>query len=61
MTTETTQLQLHNDTVRCRCCNRQNHVQVYPDLHENKFTCRYCQQVQVWNPSAAYRRIVLNK
>lgn len=45
---DNTQLQLHNDAVKCNSCKKEYAVQVALDLPNVKTKCPWCERVQAY-------------
>ncbi|MCF8326538.1 MAG: hypothetical protein K9I84_16395 [Leadbetterella sp.] len=51
------QSQTANDVCSCRACNMEQPVTIIPDLPVNKWTCRNCNLIQVWQPSPSFNQV----
>lgn len=54
---EHSQVQTANDVCSCRACKMEQPVTIIPDLTVNKWTCRNCNLIQVWQPSPSFNQV----
>jgi hypothetical protein len=51
------QSQTANDVCSCRACNMEQSITIIPDLTVNKWKCRNCNLIQVWQPSPSFNEV----